>query len=322
MKVLIVGAGGIGGFVGAYLVCGGHTVDFLVRREEAKNAILASGMEIRGQAETFRVRPHGVFTDLPKDYSADLVVISVKGNATGDVLKKLEKTDFTTIVSLQNGLDKYEVLRAAFGRERVLGMFSLSFAIAAGDTAVRLEKLARTYVGALNPSEDGRAREIAGIFETAGMPAVLSEDILSCEWSKKAHWIPVSLISAVAGCYFSEVFSFPDLRELYLYTLREVAAVAKTAGIAVRDLEDFEPLKITSMGDEEALEYLGKKGVLLEGTPLSRYKQIMLQDLEGRRKTEMEETGGFVERKARALSVPVPYLSGLVKIIRYRENKN
>ena len=319
MKVLIAGAGGIGGFLGGFLVRSGISVDFLVRREEARTAILSDGIEIQTKGESFTVHPQSVFTELPRDYAADLLIMAVKGSATGDVLKKLAAAKFEAAASLQNGLDKYEILQKALGREKVVGMFTLSFATAADDGTIRLEKLGTTYIGALDGAQKGRAEEIAGLFVAAGLPTVLTDDILSCEWSKKAHWIPVSVVSAVAGCYFSQVFSSAGLRALYLSAMREVKDVAEASGIGIRDLEEFEPLKLTGMREEDALAYLEEKGKTLENGPLSRYKQIMLQDLESGKKTEMEETGGFVARKAEELSIPIPHLDTLVEIIRFRE---
>jgi 2-dehydropantoate 2-reductase len=320
MKVLIAGGGGIGGFLGGFLLRSGAAVDFLVRREEARKAVLAGGLRVESREGSFTVRPEGVYTELPAGYAADLLVVAVKGQATGAVLAKLGDAKFETVVSLQNGLDKYEILGEVFGPDRVLGMFTLSFATAAGDGVIKLEKLGPTYIGPIAGAREKQAEEIAGTFEAAGLPVVRTDDILSCEWSKKAHWIPVSMISAVAGCFFSRVFSSPDLRRLYLLSMREVAAVARSQGIPVRDVEDFEPLTLTGMSEEEALERLRMKGEALEKGPLGGYKQIMLQDLEAGRKTEMEETGGFVVRKARAAGVSAPLLDAMAAVIRYREN--
>jgi 2-dehydropantoate 2-reductase len=317
MRVLVVGAGGIGGFIGGYLAKGGAEVSFLGRRKTWKDAIEKNGLELVGEDGSTVVRPKAVLVDLPAGYQTDLVMVAVKREPTENVLTKLRGIEFDSVVSLQNGLDKYELLGAALGSKKTLGLFSLCFGTVIEDGKINAAKIGKTYIGEVDGGISRRAREIARLFERGGLPVELSDDILSLEWSKKAHWIPMSLISAVARCYFPEVYG-RQLSALYLKCMAEIASVASAEGITLRDLEGFEPKRLLGLG-ESAPQVLAVKGGELAAGPLKTYKQIMLQDVEAGRKTEMEETAGYVLRKAEKHGIRLPYTETLVRLIRFWE---
>ena len=130
------------------------------------------------------MNPEAAFINLPSGYETDLAMISVKSASTQQAIEKLAGVSFDTVVSLQNGLDKYDVLEAAYGAEKPLGMFSLCFGTVIQDGKISAAKVGKTYIGEIRGGISERARRIARVFEQGGLPVELTEDILSCEWSK------------------------------------------------------------------------------------------------------------------------------------------
>lgn len=321
MNIIVVGAGGIGGTIGAYLARGGANVHFIVRSKEAEKTINDKGIIIKGPQEKFHV--HNVTAGLPDNLPSktDLLMIGVKHIQSKESLRPLTKIKATAVVSLQNGLDKYDIMRRYFPEESGLGFLSLTVGMKIRPNRFRCSVLGRLYLGELDGTLTSRVKRIGEVCSRGGMKVEIRRDIMSVEWSKKAFWIAVSLVSVLARAYYAEVFLDEDLRMLYYEVMKEVASVAKKQGIKICNVEGFNTATVLNKPRKEALRILRQKGVSLYKTKMRNYKQLMLRDFENKQITEMEPTAGYVLDCAQRLGISIPYTESMVRIIRAVEKK-
>jgi 2-dehydropantoate 2-reductase len=154
IKVLILGAGAVGGYFGALLQRSGVHVTLLVREERA-NHLRKNGLKVKSQLGDFTVYPE-VITSLKFTDVFQLVIISCKSYALEDATKLLSTLQRSTyILPLLNGLSHYPKLVAQFGNNYVLGGFAhLSTVLDSDGNILHLNDLQVLTAGALLPQQD------------------------------------------------------------------------------------------------------------------------------------------------------------------------
>ncbi|HMC34105.1 MAG: hypothetical protein AUG04_08330 [Deltaproteobacteria bacterium 13_1_20CM_2_69_21] len=286
MKIVMMGSGGVGGYYGARLQQAGHQVAFVARGAHAE-AMRKSGLRIRselGDAE-LRVR---VVDDPAQAGPADLVVVAVKLWDTEDAARAVARVPGAAAVSLQNGVDKDEVLAGAIGRERVLGgVTHIGAVIAEPGTVAHTGRLQRVTLGELDGSRTPRLQAAVDAFRSAGVETVLSEDIRRVTWEKFAFLTAFSGMTALTRKPIGEVRGHPATREMLLDALREAASVARAEGARLD--EGFA---------EKALE-------AVDTLPAAMYAS-MAQDVMRGRRLELPWLSGAVVRRAQKHGLSVP----------------
>lgn len=205
MRVLIIGAGGVGGYFGGRLLEAGRDVTFLVRpRRRAQLA--ASGLVIRS--------PHGdVASPAPTTVTADEIAGSEIAGSWDLVILCCKAYDLdsamadfapavgpgTAILPLLNGMRHLDALDARFGRERVLGgLCSIGVTLDSSGSVLHLNELHSLVFGERSGGDSPRARAIASLVAPIKAQCRLSLDILQAMWEK---WVLLSTLAA-ATCLF------------------------------------------------------------------------------------------------------------------------
>ncbi|GAJ09906.1 unnamed protein product, partial [marine sediment metagenome] len=163
MKILILGAGGIGGYFGARLIQAGADVTFLVR-EARQQLIERAGLQVETPDGPFSVQPRTVTAaTVQADY--DLIVLAPKAYDLDDALTSLAQADARgAILPFLNGLDHLRVLDARYGRARVLGGVAHIAAMITPSGAVRqLSPLHRLTAGARDTAHAALARDFIAL---------------------------------------------------------------------------------------------------------------------------------------------------------------
>lgn len=238
MRILMVGAGGLGGYYGARLLAAKRDVTFLVRARTAEQ-LAAKGLRMTS--------PHGdVQIAAPKTLLAgdvrdpfDLIVLTCKAQDLDGATDALTPAvgGETTILPLLNGMAHMGALDARFGRERVLGGGCLiSVTREAGGTIRHLGQVDQLFFGDRDEPEGDRIKRIAAELLDAGFEATLRVDILQAMWEK---W---SSIATTAGITCLMRAAVGDLVAagadgLALQLLAENASIAAAEGFAPS--EDF-----------------------------------------------------------------------------------
>src|SRR3989440_7806897 len=158
MKIAMMGSGGVGGYYGARLQQAGEEVSFIARGAHAQ-AIRQRGLRVRSELGDALIQPARVFEKPAEIGPVDFVVLAVKLPDTEKAARDLAPLvgPQTAVVSLQNGVDKDDVLTQAVGREHVIGgVTHIGVVIGEPGVIVHTGKLARMTLGEMDGSRSER----------------------------------------------------------------------------------------------------------------------------------------------------------------------
>ena len=292
MRVLVVGAGAIGGYFGGRLLAIGRDVTFLVRPRRAAQ-LAETGLVIKSPQGDFHApAPQTVTADtLRQPY--DLVLLSCKAYDLDSAIEDLAPSvgPETMILPLLNGMQHVDRLDARFGAARVLGgQCAISTTLDAEGRILHLNEMHALTYGERDGSRSARIEAVAALFDGAKFQARLSVSILQEMWDK---WV---FISAGAGITCLMRAAVGDIvaagaADLTAALFDEAAAIAAAAGY---------PL-------QESVLQRGKTNFT---TPGSRIMASMLRDIERGGKIEADHIIGDLLRRA-----PQPNPMGLLRIV-------
>jgi 2-dehydropantoate 2-reductase len=238
MRILIVGAGAVGGYFGGRLAQAGRDVTFLVRPVRAKQ-LSRDGLRI--------VSPHGDAVLSPKVVSAeeidtpyDLVFLSVKAYALEAAMNDFAAAvgRETMILPVLNGMRHIDLLAKRFGEHAVTGGVCLVAAeIDDQGRIVQLADVQRLVYGERNGESTPRLKTLDATLRGAGFDARLSSDIMQAMWEKWIQLASLGAITCLMRGTIGEIVAAPGGTELPIALLNESAAVASACGR--KPSEDF-----------------------------------------------------------------------------------
>jgi len=287
MRIAIMGAGGVGGCLGALLARADNQVTMIARGPHLE-AIRQHGLRLKRLNDDFTVRVPA--TDDPKEIEpVELVLLTVKTyqlESAIPVMRPLVRED-TTVLTLQNGVESPEELGRAFGPERILPGASYTVAhIEEPGVIVEEGPVARIVFGEVDGQRSARAEGVQGVFQQAGIEAEISDDVIKSLWTKYLLLAPVSGITSASRTRIHKLLQIPESKATFLAAMKEVEAVGRAHGV---DL------------DEGVVETMMQ---LIEGFP--DFQNSMHADIELGRPLELEALSGAVVRIGRREGVPTP----------------
>lgn len=317
MKIAIVGAGAIGGYVGAKLALAGENVTFIVRSANL-TAIRNNGMKLIMQDGVEQIAKNVKATD---DYAEagpqDLVILALKAHqvdAVADQLPKLFGPD-TSVVTMQNGIpywyfhrhggelegrqvhsvDPTGLLATKIQPRRVIGcvVYPASELVAPG--VVRHIEGERFPVGELDGSTSTRVTAISECLIHAGFKAPVLANIRAEIWLKLWGNLTFNPISALSHSTLVDICQYPLVRELAADMMREAQQVAARLGIEFR------------VSLEQRIAGAEKVG---------KHKTSMLQDVEAGRATEIDALVGSVIELGRLTGTPTPHVDTVYALVK------
>jgi 2-dehydropantoate 2-reductase len=296
MKIAVMGAGGVGGFLGGKLALGGRDVVFVARGKHLE-ALRNQGLRVVG-AEEFTVSPVNVSDQTQAFGKVDLILFCVKLYDTESAAAQLEPmlADHTVVVTLQNGVESQQRIGNVIGEERVVSgaaYFPASINVP-GEIVFKGPIPGKPLVEIGEGQGDSRlpAAQLIQEFQAAGVTGALSKDTSLMLWEKFCWIAGVSGVTAVTRQPIGIVRIDPDMRALFADCVKECAAVGRAAGV---------PLDLAL---EERL--MG----LLESNP-AEGKSSLLVDLERGRPLELDGLSGAVHRLGQKYLVATPVTSSV-----------
>jgi 2-dehydropantoate 2-reductase len=281
MRILVVGAGAVGGYFGGRLLQAGRDVTFLVRPRRAAE-LAKHGLTIRSPVGDFHLAspPTVLREDLAQPF--DLVVLSCKAFDLEGAITSFAKAvgPETAILPLLNGMRHIDRLVERFGGERVLGgQCAISTTLAADGAVIHLNDWHAMSFGELNGARSRRIETIASALLNAGFDARLSGEIQQEMWEK---WVFIATAAGVTCLMRAAVGDYvaAGAADLAAGLLSECASIAAAEGFPPR---------------EPALER-GRVALTASGSPL---KASMLRDIEGGKPVEGDQILGDLLRRAR-----------------------
>lgn len=301
----ILGAGAIGSILGAHLTRAGHAVVMLARERRAAQ-LRSDGLKITGLAEFST--PVTVLSDASQLRSADVLIVAMKALGTAQAIEPLRKADIGVAFSVQNGVWKNDALASVFGADRVLGCLANTSGELLPSGEVLFTRNVNTYVGEPGGGASARADRIAQAIDASGVRATAVPDVLSREWTKFVGWAGLMLMAITTRAATWRYLTDPDCAVVLVKLVREVAALAKAAGVQLTTENTLLPLQgILNGSDAAAVEAVRKAGRDFQ-TSSPNHRLSTLQDLEAGRPLEIEETLGYAVRRAQELHLPLPLL--------------
>lgn len=299
LKLLVIGAGGIGGYYAARLACEGHRLVLTARGDHLK-ALKERGLTVDYEDETLHnsvpALDHG---ELVRNYHADdfdLVVIALKSTATAPVMEELAgwlKHASVPVLSLQNGVDNERMIANVIGEDRVLG--GLAVRIGGHITEpgkVFAEGVAQVVMGAWprERPDDPRVAllgRLASAFNSAGIPTTVSDNIRHELWRKLVINNGVNPLSALTGLDTRSLTHHPEFRRIVHGMMAETVAASKADDV--------------NLGPEDLAEMFE----LISN--FNAIKTSMLVDKEKGRPLELDSIAGAVLRRCDLLGIEAPY---------------
>jgi 2-dehydropantoate 2-reductase len=271
-----------------------------IGRKHFADAVHANGLVLDRSHGRERIRVDAT-TDISAVRDCSLILFCVKANdtsATAAQMAPFVGRD-TTVVSLQNGVDNAERVRAA---ANVLAIPAAVYVAVSVPEAGQVKHLARGDLIIGSPSE--KTTDIAKVFERAGIPCRISENIEGELWVKLLRNCALNAVSALAHASYGQIAQSDDAKELMERIVDEVLAVARAARVVLPGVHDRES------GMAAAMELATQMAGAFSSTA---------QDLNRGRLTEIDALNGYVACRGAELGVPVPVNHALFTLVKLAE---
>jgi 2-dehydropantoate 2-reductase len=312
MRIAIVGAGAIGGFLGGWLSAAGEDVTFIARGANL-DAIAKNGMRVIGEdgVEIVSKGARAVRT-MREAGPQDSVLLTVKAHQVAPLAEDMREmlTDGTTIVTMQNGIpwwyfhkhggefegrpvaaaDPDGSIARLIDSDRVIGSVVYPAATLISPGVVQVVEGKRFTLGELDGSESPRVQAISGALNKAGFKAPITSDIRGEIWLKIWGNLSFNPISALTHATLVDLLQFPLTRELSIAMMREAEAIANKLGIRFR------------VGIDKRVAGAEKVGA---------HKTSMLQDVEAGKPLELDALVGAVVELGRLTNTPTPHIDAV-----------
>lgn len=317
MKIAIIGAGAIGGLVGARLALAGEEVTFIVRGANLA-AIRDNGIKLiehdGSEQVTRQIRATSSYDDAGPQ---DVVILALKAHQVDAVVDELPKLfgEHTTVITMQNGIPFWYFQRHAGAHEgrtvfsvdptgsllkkipaeRIIGCVVYPASVLVAPGVVQHTEGDRFPLGELDGSVTPRVTALSEVFVRAGFKAPVLDDIRSEIWLKLWGNLTFNPISALAHSTLVDICQYPLSRELAAAMMTEAQAVANKLDIRFRV-----PLEKRIAGAEK----------------VGKHKTSMLQDIEAGRDPEIDALVGSVIELGKLTDTPTPRMDTVYALVK------
>jgi 2-dehydropantoate 2-reductase len=277
MRILVYGAGAVGGFFGGLLAHAGKDVHFVARGAQLE-ALRTSGLTIDSRIRGTIVLPSVSTSDSAASAGiSDLILVCVKTQQLAGILDDLASAvgEQTVIVPLQNGVEADDRLAARFPHATVLP--AVVYVGATLDTPGVVTHVASGTIG-IGPRRERDSAVLAPICDvlaSTGQPVHISKNIQRERWHKLMWNTAFNSVSAITGRVPAALIAQPETRALVIAIMNEVLSVGRACGVDLRPgdidahiawTESAAGLRTSTMVDRErgrAMESDGLVGVIV-----------------------------------------------------------
>jgi len=317
MKICVVGAGAIGGLMGAKLALAGEDVTLIARGAHLE-AIRQNGLKLIEEDGTEHVaRQVKATSRLSEAGAQDIVILALKAHQVEPIAKELPALfgPDTIVVTTQNGIpwwyfqkhggefegrrvetvDPSGTLMASVEVERILGCVVFPAAEIVSPGVVRVIEGNRFPVGELDGSESERVKMVTALFTKAGFKSPVLKNVRGEIWLKLWGNLSFNPISALTHSTLVDICQFPLTRQLAADMMTEAQTIANKLGIEFR---------VSLEKRIAGAENVGK------------HKTSMLQDIEIGRAIEIDALVGAVVELGRLTQTPTPHIDAVYACVK------
>jgi len=296
--ITVIGAGAMGACYASKFYEMDKNCISLVATSDRYDRLKEKGLIVNGKHYFFHViRPE------EKTPLSDFIIVTVKHHHLEEAIRDISNRvgEKSLILSIMNGIESEEQIAVAYGADKVL------YGVAVGIDAVRhansitFSQQGKLFFGeAKNLHHTEPVMRVQSLFNRAGIIYEIPEDMIRILWWKFMINVGINQASAALSAPYSVFHNFQEARELMESAMREVITIAKAEGIHLfeEDIENWNSF----------LSTLSPQG-----------KTSMLQDVEAKRKTEIEMFAGKVIELGKKHGIPTPINQTLYRLIKVIE---
>ena len=289
MKIIVVGAGGVGGYFGARLAEAGLDVTFIARGKHLEK-IKKKGLVLNSIDGNYTVFPAKATDNISEIENPDLIILAVKSWQVTEVAKKIEPvlTKKTMILPLQNGVDNIEKLATIIDENQILAGFCKIYS-KVEDFGV-IDHFAYTpelFFGELDNQKSERIKHLKKVFGKASFKTIIPNDIHAEIWKKFLFICTVSGLGGLTRVPIGAMVENVETRNLLQKTAEEIVAISRAKNINL-------PHNIVTT----IMNFIDKQPY---GSTASTQRDIM----EGR-PSELENFNGYIVKQGKLLGVDTP----------------
>lgn len=288
MNIVVIGAGGVGGYFGGKLANAGFDVTFIARGAHLE-AIKNNGLQVKSILGDFKVHPK--VTDSIQDIkNPDLVILGVKSwqvIGVAEQLKPVIKQD-TMVLPLQNGADNADKLLSVLPKENVLaGLCKIVSKVEAPGVINHFSFEPEIVFGEYDNSKSERVKQLKTVFDKADFKNTLSDDIHLDIWKKFLFIGTISGIGALTRAVFGVMRENPEIRKIIKDTAQEMVAVANAKGVGLKSQDIDMIINVIDKLDYNTTASMQRD--MMEGKP-----------------SELENFNGYIVAQGKLLGIETP----------------
>ncbi|MEJ5377362.1 MAG: 2-dehydropantoate 2-reductase [bacterium] len=302
MKVAVLGAGAMGSLFGGMLAQRGHHVWLLDIWKEHVETIGKRGLRITGLSGDRVIKSVKAASSAQEVGSVDLVIVFVKSTVTEEAVRSASSLfgPETLALTLQNGIGNVEQIARVIGSRNVLAGTTAQGATVLGPGEIYHAGQGPTAIGELMGAVTPRVKNVAAIFNDAGIQTSVSDNVMGLIWGKLLVNLGINALTALTGLRNGQLLDHPETVEILELAVLEGFRVCKAKGISLPYEDPVAHTKEVAMATSSNIS-------------------SMLQDVKNRRKTEIEMINGAVVREAQAMGIETPVNKVLTNLVRVLE---
>ncbi len=288
MNIVIIGAGGVGGYFGGKLTQAGYHTTFIARGQTFEK-IIQNGLQVKSILGDFHVYPH-VTDQYDVIKEADLILLCVKSwqiEKLATKIKPLLKSS-ATVLPLQNGADNAERLLKILNEENVIaGLCRIVSKIESPGVIDHFSYEPEIIFGEINNELTERILNIKTVFDKAGFKNLISENIQRDIWLKFLFITSISAMGALTRSVLGKMREDPYLREKLMVTANEIVTVGNGLAVDINEKDIDNCFEIIDKVDYDTTMSLQRD--IMEGKP-----------------SELDNFNGYIVKKGDELGIDTP----------------
>jgi len=302
-KIAVAGAGAVGGYFGGLLARAGAPV-VMIGRPAFVSAIKKNDglfLDTVQFQESVKVEAS---EELSAARGAEIVLFCVKTTDNASTARTLAPllAPGALVLSLQNGVDNVEQIRAA---ARIEALPTVVYVAASVPEPGRVKHVGRGDL-VVGP-ENEKTKSVAALFARAGVGCRISENIEGELWTKLIWNCALNAVSALGRAKYGQIGASPDARKVLESLVDEVLAVARAANVHLPGLED------------PKAAYAGAFRI---ATQMAETYSSTAQDMQRGKRTEIDSLNGFIARRGAELGVPTPVNQAMYALVKLAEGRS
>ncbi|HEX3548960.1 MAG TPA: 2-dehydropantoate 2-reductase [Candidatus Elarobacter sp.] len=317
MRICIIGAGAIGGMLGARLALAGESVTFVEKNREHADAIRTRGLRVEQDGAEIVAEGIAVTGDLREPGPQDLVIIAVKAHQIPSLMPDFRALlgPETIVMTVQNGVpwwyffkaggphdgrrieavDPSGIIDESIERERIIGCIVYPAGEVVAPGVVHVVEGNRFSVGELDGAHSERVEALAAMLVRAGFKSFVLDDIRAEIWLKLWGNLSFNPISALTHQTLAGMCRNPHTRALAAAMMAEAQQIGEKLGITFRHTIEKRLAGAEAVGE---------------------HKTSMLQDVEAGRAPEIEALVGAVVELGRLTETPTPHIDSIYAAVK------